>query len=190
MLLGQRPQRLATLYALTQLRRQLLLVLAQQDVADLHLALRPGVGCSGAHSRAAAASGTAPACRPPVDRGGSGRRCRSDAAGRECTTKLMLGHWSSGLGRPLGGEGEGAARQGGRRSAHREGCWLAMLNVLRLAAARIICLSAAAAGGDADVSMHVLRAGSTPAPVDPLACLLQEAQRRHFELVTWSTECL
>ena len=37
---------------------------------------------------------------------------------------------------------------------------------------------------------HVLRAGSTPAPVDPLACLLQEAQRRHFELVTWSTECL
>ena len=38
--------------------------------------------------------------------------------------------------------------------------------------------------------MHVLRAGSTPAPVDPLACLLQEAQRRHFELVTWSTECL
>ena len=36
----------------------------------------------------------------------------------------------------------------------------------------------------------VLRAGSTPAPVDPLACLLQEAQRRHFELVTWSTECL
>ena len=39
-------------------------------------------------------------------------------------------------------------------------------------------------------SWHVLRAGSTPAPVDPLACLLQEAQRRHFELVTWSTECL
>ena len=38
--------------------------------------------------------------------------------------------------------------------------------------------------------LHVLRAGSTPAPVDPLACLLQEAQRRHFELVTWSTECL
>ena len=39
---------------------------------------------------------------------------------------------------------------------------------------------------------HVLRAGSTPAPVDPLACLLlqQEALRRHFELVTWSTECL
>ena len=37
---------------------------------------------------------------------------------------------------------------------------------------------------------QVLRAGSTPAPVDPLACLLQEAQRRHFELVTWSTECL
>ena len=40
------------------------------------------------------------------------------------------------------------------------------------------------------VPHHVLRAGSTPAPVDPLACLLQEAQRRHFELVTWSTECL
>ena len=39
-------------------------------------------------------------------------------------------------------------------------------------------------------SLHLLRAGSTPAPVDPLACLLQEAQRRHFELVTWSTECL
>ena len=39
-------------------------------------------------------------------------------------------------------------------------------------------------------AVHLLRAGSTPAPVDPLACLLQEAQRRHFELVTWSTECL
>ena len=61
------------------------------------------------------------------------------------------------------------------------------------------CRTRLRAASDADVMMsdnntengtHVLRAGSTPAPVDPLACLLQEAQRRHFELVTWSTECL
>ena len=43
---------------------------------------------------------------------------------------------------------------------------------------------------DLGAELRMLRAGSTPAPVDPLACLLQEAQRRHFELVTWSTECL